>query len=351
MSRSLRLGTRADMRLATVRIGPASWMGHGSCALKFMHLASDPAKTHLSNPFHAGTDLGDAVLARLYDNNCSPRNRGDLAQLRQISASNFAGSHRTHVHVFGQAPHERADVFMPRTSTFCPAVFFVHGGRWRLNDSSTTAFWAGTCVAHGVAFVSLNFRKLGQASLCDIVSDVDSAVAVLLDAAPGLGINPDAVVLAGHSSGAHLALCAALGQPGDGIAVMRPPRWATALQAIYLLGGIYDLLPLLRTAMPKELGFDSLQAQAMSPLLHLMRAIQDDAAVVLPPVRVAVGACESTEFIRQAQALHWALARLGQSEFHAIPGAAHFDAALEFNAPDSASRDFVLRQLFAGRTA
>ena len=210
-----------------------------------------------------------------------------------------------------------------------------------MNTSLETAFWARACVAQGWAFVGLNVPKLGEVGLGAVIESLARTIAAVFDAAPTLGIDAASVALAGHSSGAHLALAAALGLPqGSNAGALAP--WTARLRAIYLLSGIYDLRPLLCTASDDALGFGSQEAQACSPLLRL----EDGASLVgLPPVRVAVGAAESPEFLRQARALHWALQRTARSEFHEIAGAAHFDAALEFNAPASASRAFVRQHL------
>ncbi len=309
-----------------------------------------PATPRVLNPHLQSPELPPAALARLYDNNADPRNLADLAALRALSASSFAGALRQHTHRLGPAEHEAVDVFLPAGTGggAVPALVFVHGGRWRINTSRETAFWADACVKAGFALVGINFPKLGTVPLAEVVAAVRRAVTAVVVNAAELGIDPGALVLGGHSSGAHLALAAALldaSAPG----MLRRAPWLPRLRAMYLLGGMYDLRPLARTAAPAQLGFDAAEAEAMSPVLALDGADASGTALRFPPVLVGAGADESPEFLRQARALHWALGRVAEAELQLVHGASHFDAALEFNAPDSVARAFVRGHLAAGR--
>lgn len=289
------------------------------------------------NPFLAPPALSDAAVAAQYDNNSAPRNASDLAALRALSAEAFAHLGGQATHRFSAEADDWVDVFLPPGADWpVPAMVFVHGGRWRMNTSRETAFWAAVCVRHGFAWVGINFPALGAVGLASITERVDAAIAAVFAQAGALGIDDTAIALAGHSSGAHLALSA----------VMRQAAWVGRLRALLLLGGMYDLHPLARTAPAGSLGFTVDEAVASSPLRALESMAEAGLRPVMPPVQVAVGAEESAEFVRQSTALHWRLQSLDiDSTFLAIDGRAHFDAALEFNARASVMRDFVTARL------
>ncbi len=299
-------------------------------------------QSQATNPHLQPPACTDAELAALYDNNSAPRNQRDLATLRARSAQAFAADGPRHVaHRWGEGAAGVADVFLPSAgATPVPVLVFVHGGRWRVNTSRETSFWAPALVRAGCACVVLNFPQLPVVSLHAMADAVRAGVAAMLAAAPTLGMDPRRAVLAGHSSGAHLALAAALVPGRDGTVQAAP--WLPGLRALLLLGGMYDLRPLVRTAPAEVLGFGAQEAEAMSPVLPLSRA---GALPGLPPVLVGVGEQESAEFVRQARALHWALARLTRAEWHVVPGAAHFDAALAFDQPDARLQSFVRAHL------
>jgi arylformamidase len=297
-----------------------------------------------SNPYAACPDVGAARLGELYDNNRSPRNQRDLKALQCCSAAAFASSTLTHETVqLGQGECAWVDVLRPlqalQTARLRPALLFVHGGRWQLNTSRETAFWAQACVDAGWVFVGLNFPPLSALVAPELrlpaqIAHVARAVQALQSQAAALGLDPQALVLAGHSSGAHLALTAVL---------RHPP--AQALRGLLLLGGLYDLAPLQATVHQQSLNFSAADVEVCSPLALLHAATAADRRLALPPTCVAVGAEETSEFIRQARAVQWALQAHTSAALQIVAGRAHFDAALSFNEADSPLRAFVAEAL------
>jgi arylformamidase len=299
------------------------------------------------NPYRYPGSTDPAVLGEWYDNNRSPRNQADLRALQAASAEVFAAADVVAGrHSLGPGEHDWIDLVRPvGVVASLPALLFVHGGRWQLNTSRQTAFWARVCAQHGIAFIGLNFPPLAQARLPAMVEAVGGAVSRVVAQAEALGIDPEALVLAGHSSGAHLALASVL--PGPSRAT---PVWAARLRGLVLLGGMYDLAPLRLSPHQAALAFDEDEAREASPLVTLEQAQAAGLRLGLPPTLVAVGADETVEFLRQSRALHWALQAHLPARWLAIEGTAHFDAALEFNREVSQLRGFVLDQLALGRT-
>lgn len=88
-----------------------------------------------------------------------------------------------------------------------PLVIFVHGGGWKRGDknNATGQSKAPHYRAQGYAFASINYRLVPDATVEQQASDVAAAVAYLRSNARQLGIDPDRIVLMGHSAGAHLS--------------------------------------------------------------------------------------------------------------------------------------------------
>ena len=298
------------------------------------------------NPYRHPGSTEAAALGEWYDNNRSVRNQADLRALQATSAEVFVADDLIAARCsLGSGEHDWIDLVRPAgVSGTLPALLFVHGGRWQLNTSRETAFWARACAQHGVAFVGLNFPPLAQARLPAMIAAVASAVSRVAAQAQALGIDPDALVLAGHSSGAHLALASVLASAGHARPEQRP-----CLRGLLLLGGLYDLAPLRLSPHQASLAFADDEVREASPLMVLERAQAEDLRLALPPTLVAVGADETVEFVRQSRALHWALQAHQPARWLAVEGAAHFDAALEFNREASQLRGFVLDQLALAR--
>ena len=84
-----------------------------------------------------------------------------------------------------------------------PLVVFIHGGGWSIGDKRTGVGEKDThFVANGYAFASLNYRLVPKVTPAEQAQDVANALALLRQQP---GIDPDRIVIIGHSAGAHLA--------------------------------------------------------------------------------------------------------------------------------------------------
>lgn len=107
---------------------------------------------------------------------------------------------------YGADPRQRLDFWPAPGKTNAPLIVFIHGGGWAIGDKghstgSKMPFYTG----QGYAFASVNYRLVPAVGPGEQAVDVAGALARLrLDAAK-LGIDPDRIVIMGHSAGAHLA--------------------------------------------------------------------------------------------------------------------------------------------------
>jgi acetyl esterase/lipase len=109
-------------------------------------------------------------------------------------------------HAYGADPKQRLDLVKPAGVAKAPMLLFIHGGGWSIGDKAhaagSKAKWAN---GKGWAFASANYRLVPQATVEQQAADVASAIAWLRANAEKEGLDPDRVVLMGHSAGAHLA--------------------------------------------------------------------------------------------------------------------------------------------------
>jgi len=107
---------------------------------------------------------------------------------------------------YGTDPKQRLDLVKPAGVAKAPVLLFVHGGGWSIGDKAHAAGdkakWANS---KGWAFASANYRLVPQATVESQAADVASAIAWLRANAAAQGLDPDRIVLMGHSAGAHLA--------------------------------------------------------------------------------------------------------------------------------------------------
>jgi arylformamidase len=178
---------------------------------------------------------------------------------------------------YGDGARQRLDVFACGAAA-APTLVYIHGGYWQMNDKEPYAFLGEGVLAAGVNLALVEYTLAPAARLDQIVAEVRSAVAWVIDHAKELGGDPARVFVSGHSAGGHLTAAA-----------MTDARVAGGLA----ISGIYDLEPIRLNYLNEKLGLDPGEAARNSPILHL----PERAA----PLVVTVGLGELPELIRQSE--------------------------------------------------
>ena len=172
---------------------------------------------------------------------------------------------------YGSDPRQRLD-FTPAARGPAPLFVFIHGGAWAFGDKRAAGHMAAHARTQGYAFASLNYRLVPDADPAEQAADVAAAIARLVSDAERLGIDPDRIILGGHSAGAHLA--ALVGTDPRYLAAHRLP--ISILDGIVLLDGAgYDVPaqmrrggPLLRRLYARAFGDDPAFQARVSPTLQ-----------------------------------------------------------------------------------
>lgn len=105
----------------------------------------------------------------------------------------------------------KADLYRPEGNAVPTrtAVILVHGGGWILGDRHMVEPLGTHFAAQGFLAAAVEYRLVREAAWPAQLDDVIAAVRWVADNADSLGIDPDRIVLAGGSAGAHLAMLAA----------------------------------------------------------------------------------------------------------------------------------------------
>jgi arylformamidase len=208
---------------------------------------------------------------------------------------------------YGDTPRQTVDLFLPQGGAAAPLALFVHGGYWRSLDPSLFSHVARGLNARGVAVAVAGYDLCPIVTVADIIEQI-RRVCVFLWQRRG-----QRLLVYGHSAGGHLAACmVATDWPS-----LYPRAPADLVPAGYAVSGLFDLAPLMKTSMNQDLKLDAETVHAVSPQFW-----------PLPPGRVldaAVGALESSEFIRQSQTFAEAWKQGGaQTRFAEIAAMNHF---------------------------
>jgi arylformamidase len=161
------------------------------------------------------------------------------------------------------------------------------------------------------------------------------ALAWIVQHAHTLGIDPQALHLAGCSAGGHLAAMTAL-TDWESQGLLTQP-----LRSVTLLSGVFDLRPIPLTYVNDAVGMSLEDALSNSPFL-----LADGAQGNLPPTLIVWGDNETAEFKRQSRDYAQALTRKGVT-VHAeeIMGRNHFDLIFDLGEPATRFGTLTLERL------
>lgn len=174
---------------------------------------------------------------------------------------------------YGTDPKQKIDLATPQGASKAPILFYVHGGGWSIGDKvaggARKGPWANGL---GWAYVSANYRLVPAATVEQQAADLAMALAWLRTNAEREGLNPDSIVLMGHSAGAHLV--ALLGTDPSYLSKAGVPL--SAVRGVVLLDGAgYDIpvqgsaeTNIVKPMYDAAFGTDPVRQAKLSPTRH-----------------------------------------------------------------------------------
>lgn len=192
---------------------------------------------------------------------------------------------------------------------------FVHGGYWCLLEAEIHRFLFPGLARLGPVQANVEYRLMPGARLADLIEDVATALTSIARQTEGR------LIVMGHSAGGHLAVTAT-----------RRAGLGERVAAVVPISGIFDLEPIAWSFLQNTLALTPDEI-ASSPL----RSAQAGD----PPTLVAVGDCETGEFIRQSEGF---ASRIGAPVLR-VGGAHHMNVLAALSDPEApltrAIADFV----------
>lgn len=221
------------------------------------------------------------------------------------------------------------DFYAAEGSGPAPLVVFVHGGAWQTGDKrGGERGHPGIFTQAGYAYASVNYRMLEYGRPEIAADDIAAAIAYLRTHADSLNVDPDKIILMGHSAGAHLAALTALDTRYLTDHAVAP----SSVRALVLLDGAgYDIARQVAEGGNGDLyrqvfGDDDAYWRRMSPLTYAGRPQAPATLAHYVSTRSASGA--------QAQALVDAIRGAGgRAEIHAAENETHASINRGFGEP------------------
>lgn len=205
----------------------------------------------------------------------------DAAVFREVMAKNG----RAELDIrYGASPRQYIDVFKAKEPN-APLAMFIHGGYWRALDPKFHSHVAKGLNERGVTVAVAGYDLCPQVSIADIVAQMQTAILFLWQR---FG---QRITVYGHSAGGHLSAA----MIATDWTKLDPKAPADLVPTAYSISGLFDLTPLIHTAMNADYKLDEVSARASSPLFW-----------PVPGKRVldsVVGGAELPEFLRQARSI------------------------------------------------
>ena len=132
--------------------------------------------------------------------------RSLLALLFAVSASAVTPEvHRDLFYTEAKDKLQSLDVYSPPEGKDHPVIVWIHGGGWSMGDKASLQQKPQAFVDKGFVLVSVNYRLVPAVTVKDIMADLAQSVRWVRDHAAEHRGNPNALIIMGHSAGAHLA--------------------------------------------------------------------------------------------------------------------------------------------------
>ncbi len=245
-----------------------------------------------------------------YNNSDAVKNSPALNDQRIAASAAFREKHPRHLDLrYGPKERNVWDLF-PAKDRNAPCLVFIHGGYWQRNSRDQFASLIAGIHAHGWAGALPGYTLAPDASLTEIVAEIDAALDWLAANGAAHGIEGK-VVLSGWSAGGHLtAQCLGHRRVSAGMAV----------------SGVFELGPIRDTYLNDKLQLTDGELAALSPLRLPM---------VPKPLAITYGTAELPPLVGDSRALH--AKRSAQhlpGPLIPVAGADHFTITHELRDPD-----------------
>jgi arylformamidase len=266
----------------------------------------------MSTPFDApdwrGMSQQDRDLG--LNNSVAVAGSGEMVAGWERRSAEMRAQYSDHLDLrYGPRERNRIDFF--KAAEKAPTLLFIHGGYWQMRAKEVFAIFAGGPMAHGINVAMIGYTLAPDATLDEIVAEIDQGLDFLAEKLPALDADPNRIVVSGWSAGGHLTSMALA------------HRHVKAGMAI---SGIYDLEPIRHSYLNVKLGLDEAMSRRNSPMTQ--------AGGAMKPLALVAGSAELPLLRQQTADFAGHRAKYGLPvTYEEIPGADHFTIMNELMSP------------------
>ncbi len=215
----------------------------------------------------------------------------------------------SHKYVRKGSQQQTLDIMYDKTRSNLPCVIYLHGGGWMTFDKNVIRTTCKRMSSMGTVVFNCNYRLAPKFKIEDMEQDMFSIMDYVIKNAHKYGGNPNKIIFAGDSAGAHLGSLLvsklACGKYEDN-------SYYSRIAGMVLFYGVFNMRTVVNTGfpyikqyvksvLPKNISNPSYYLTTISPTHYVHPS--------LPPVFMASGAIDK---LHKSQSLHY-LHKLKQS--------------------------------------
>jgi arylformamidase len=249
---------------------------------------------------------------------------GDIVAGWDRRSAEMRAQHPNHLDL-RYGPRERNRIDFLKAADGGPTLLFIHGGYWQMRAKEAFTLFAAGPMAHGINVALIGYTLAPDATLDEIVAEIDRGLDFLAEQLPVLGGDASRIAVSGWSAGGHLTAMA-----------LAHPK----VKAGIGISGIYDLEPIRHSYLNVKLKLDEAMSRRNSPMMQ--------AGGPMKPLALVAGSGELALLRRQTADFAGHRAKFGLPvSYEEIPGADHFSVMDELLSPTGRITTLI-RQLFEG---
>jgi arylformamidase len=235
---------------------------------------------------------------------------GDMVAGWDRRSAEMRAQHPDHLDL-KYGPRERNRIDFLKAAEGAPTLLFIHGGYWQMRAKEAFTLFAAGPMAHGINVALIGYTLAPEATLDEIVAEVDRGIDFLAAQLPALGADPKRIVVSGWSAGGHLT----------SMALSNPH-----VKAGIGISGIYDLEPIRHSYLNVKLRLDEAMSHRNSAMMQ--------AGGPNKPLALVAGGGELPLLRKQTADFAGHRAKYGLPvSYEEIPGADHFTIMGELLSP------------------
>ncbi|HZE55188.1 MAG TPA: alpha/beta hydrolase [Bradyrhizobium sp.] len=278
----------------------------------------------MTTPFDAPDwrGMSQQDLDRGLNNGAAVAGSGDIVAGWDRRSAEMRARHSLHLDL-RYGPRERNRIDFLKAGERAPTLVFIHGGYWQMRAKEAFTLFAEGPMAHGINVALIGYTLAPDATLDEIVAEINRGLDFLAEQLPALGGDANRIAVSGWSAGGHLTAMA-----------LSHPR----VKGGVAISGIYDLEPIRYSYLNEKLRLDEAMSHRNSPILQ--------AGGPMKALALTAGGAELPLLRRQTADFAGHRAKYGLPvSYEEIPGADHFTIMDHMLRPEGRIT-LLIRQLF-----